>query len=206
VDQEHEDQAAGRARALNRRTILKAAVAGGTMSAVWVAPSVRTLSFNHAAAATPCDILSAEAQDQNSNSGNPYCPANPVNTCCGQSFGNSGQAEFYTFSNPVAGCTQITVRVISNDCTQPNNPDFGNQALIISGVSESVAGACGQCSIKEAVLVTSSGRQEVASYNNGSVCGGIDASMPCTATVSSSRMAVRITCVVDDGSCVPVDA
>src|SRR5256885_14991056 len=96
---------------LDRRTMLKAAVATGTIAATWVAPRIETFGFAPAAAAgTPCIILSSASDDENSNSGKNDCKVGPnyPPPCCGVNFGNNGGApDRFTFNNPVTGCTQI---------------------------------------------------------------------------------------------------
>jgi len=207
---------------LDRRTMLKAAVATGTIAATWVAPRIETLGFAPAFAFnTPCIILSPASDDKNSNGGQTYCPIpTPTKPCCGQSFGDSGKIDRFTFTNPIVNCSEIVVRTIALDCndagdpfglpdgngnTPERNPDIGQFAVVIDHVTESVAGACGKCKILDAVLIASSGRTVLQSLNNGPVtCApagaigdGVDASVGlCTNpnVSSSSRLAVRLTC------------
>lgn len=206
--------------AINRRTMLKAAVATGVVAGTWVAPRIESLGFAPAAAAgTPCVILSPEADDKNSQSGQNYCPIPAPKPCCGQSFGNAGQIDRFTFLNPAPNCSQIVVRTIALNCntanTQPErNPDVGQFAVIIESTSGT---GCGACRILDAVIIDSSGRQvQGAPLNNGPfACGsipgpnpvgdGVDASIACNdpRLTSDSRLAVRLTCIVEVGGCDP---
>lgn len=193
---------------LDRRTMLKAAVATGTIAATWVAPRIETLGFSPAAAAgTPCVILSPGSDDRNSNSGGNDCPV-VTKPCCGQSFGNAGQIERFTFANPVANCSQIVVRTVTLDaaCDVSNkNPDVGQFALVI----ESTTGTgCGACTVMDGVLVASSGRAVLKHMNNGPVAclsGGVDASLSCSDPLltSSARLAVRLKCLGGKVGCTP---
>lgn len=210
---------------LDRRTMLKAAVAAGTVAGTWVAPRIESLGFAPAGAATPCIRLSPEADDKNSNDADAYCEPNAT-PCCGQSFGSNGtSAERFTFSNPgPTGCTEIVVRTISLDCNttegggappRPTNPDVGQFALIIESFTETTPGACANCQILDAVLIDSQQRTVLASYNNGAfscpsipganpIGDGIDASIDCDdpLLMSDARLAVRLTCTVV-GTCNP---
>src|SRR5687768_16559269 len=59
---------------IDRRMMLKAAVATGTIAATWVAPRIQTLGFAPAAAlGTPCVFLSPENQHKNQQSGQSDC-------------------------------------------------------------------------------------------------------------------------------------
>jgi hypothetical protein len=192
--------------AIDRRTMLKAAVVAGTFAGVWVAPRIETLGFAPAAAlGTPCIILSAASDDRNSNSGGNDCPI-VTKPCCGQSFGNAGQIERFTFNNPAPNCSQIVVRTITLDCNASNeNPDVGQFGVVI----ESTTGTgCGVCTVMDAVLVASSGRAILKHMNNGPVAclgGGVDGSLSCSdpLLVSSSRLAVRIKCLGGKVGCTP---
>jgi hypothetical protein len=212
---------------LDRRTMLKAAVAAGTIAGTWVAPRIQSLGFAPAGAATPCVTLSDAADDLNSNEADAYCEPDP-NACCGQSFGDNGTVERFTFSNPpAAGCTEIVVRTISLDCNasdaggqppQPRNPDVGQFALVIESFEETVPGACNNCFILSAVLVDSQNRTILKEYGvpNSFSCdatampgpdpigNGLDASLACDdpLLMSDARLAVKIVCNVS-GECPP---
>jgi hypothetical protein len=213
---------------LDRRTMLKAAVAAGTIAGTWVAPRIESLGFAPAGASTPCVQLSDEADDQQSNLGSSYCEPNPA-PCCGQNFGDGGKIERFTFSNPpAAGCTEIVVRTISHDCNtsdaggqppQPRNPDIGQFALVIESFEETVPGACANCFVMSAVLVDSQNRAILKEYvgpgGNFScdstampgadpIGAGIDASLACDdpLLMSDARLAVKIACNVS-GECPP---
>jgi hypothetical protein len=195
---------------IGRRALLKGAVIAGTAAAVWSAPIIEGLGMS-AGAATPCDILSPQAQDKNSNSGSSFCVGTP---CCGQSFGSnsaSGPDEF-TFLNPIPNCSLIKVQTIPLNCAQsPNStfdPDIGQFALVIN---QTIGTACGDCKIKEGVLLQSSGRVQKKVLNNGphscaGIGAGVNASLACNdpifvAVGSDARLAVRITCNVVTGTC-----
>jgi hypothetical protein len=200
---------------LDRRTMLKAAVATGTIAATWIAPRIETLGFAPAAAAgTPCIILSRQTDDTNQNNGGQDCPIpTPTKPCCGSSWGDAGKVETFTFNNPVANCTQIVVRTVTLDCDTGNkNPDVGQTGLIIQSAS---GAGCSNCRILDGVIISASGRQVLQSLNNATIqCpsgpfalvgSGIDASVACNnpLLVSSSRFAVRLTCNLVTGHCVP---
>ncbi len=212
--------------AIDRRTMLKAAVATGTIAATWVAPRIETLGFAPAAAAgTPCIILSPSSDDKNSNSGGHDCvtptpsPSTKgfVHACCGQSFGDAGKADIFTFTNPAPNCQQIVVRTITLDCNTSNkNPDVGQFAVVIDSVTDAAGhpGACTTaCHVMDAVLVASSGRAILKNLNNGPVAcppaggvgDGVDASLSCTDPLltSSSRLAVRLACIGGTVGCTP---
>lgn len=203
---------------VDRRTMLKAALAAGTVAGTWVTPRIESFGFTPAGAFTPCIILSPEADDKNSQSGQSDCPEPdptpglPVENCCGQAFGSANnQIKRFTFETPVTGCDEIVVRTISRNCADNRNPDVGQFALIIESTSGEAA--CGQCEILEAVLVDSSQRTPLETFNNGDVnCPafgnpgtGIDASMPCDNEnlASDARLAVRLICTIQTGECDP---
>jgi len=203
---------------VDRRTMLKAAVATGTIAATWVAPRIQTLGFAPAAAAgTPCIILSPASEDENSNSGKNDCKVGSSYPppCCGVNFGNNGGSpDRWTFNNPVTGCTQIVVRSIGLDCNAALvDPDAGQFAVIIESFSETTSGACAKCKIMDAVLVDSSNRAiQLPPLDNGPVqCGppgligsGVNASVsPCSRVLSSSRLAVRLSCIGGTAGCTP---
>ena len=205
-------------RGIDRRTMLKAAAAAGVFAGTWVAPRIETLGFAPAAAAgTPCIILSPASFDKNSHDSSDCKKGNTIPPpCCGQSFGDSGNSnpDRFVFSNPVTGCTSITVRTIDLQCTVSGfDPDVGSFGVIIESFTETTPGACSKCTIKDAVLVTSSGRMiQNPPLNNGSfVCAagvggtGVNTSVLCTDTRlnSSSRLAVRLACIGGVVGCIP---
>lgn len=218
-----EHEVATQRSGMDRRTMLKAAVATGAATAVWVAPRIETLGFAPAGAlGTPCDILSKASDDKNSNLGTAYCSRVGTFDCCNHSFGNSGgQLDRWTFEGPVPGCNSLVVALVPLDCeparggTPPNpqDPSLARMGLVIL----SKDGTC-PCTIKEGVLLQSSGRVERKTMNNGpmtcdytgAVAGsGVDISLRCNDPVllavgSDARLAVRITCVSDTGDCVVV--
>ena len=187
--------------ALNRRNMLKAAVAAGAGVAAWTAPDIKTLGFKPALAqgGSPVVILSAEP-DLNSNSGQHDCFPEGAAFCCDQSWGPSGGgSDQFVFDSPVPGCDQV---VVTQDTSFSNggacdtstiNPDMGQARLYIS----STTGTC-NCTILEAVVLRSSQRIEQFTVNNGPAdCGGIDISISdCGVIDSDYRLAVRIECTV----------
>ncbi|MGH9178399.1 MAG: hypothetical protein ACRD0N_07585 [Acidimicrobiales bacterium] len=213
---------------MDRRTVLKAAVATGAASAVWVAPRIETLGFAPAGAlGTPCDILSPASDDKNSNTGEAYCSTvGGTNNfpCCanGHNFGNNGgPLDTWTFEGPVPGCNELVVALVPLDCeparggTPPNpqDPSLARMGVVIL----SKDGTC-PCTIKEGVLLQSSQRIERKTMSHGpmtcdypgAVAGsGVDISLACDDPIlldvgNDARLAVRITCVSDTGDCVVV--
>ncbi len=194
---------------VDRRTMLKAAVAAGTIAGTWVAPRIETFGFAPAGAATPCVILSPVADDKQSQSGQSDCPI--VEPCCGQSFGPAGQIDRFTFTDPAPNCEEIVVRTVALNCDPSlRNPDVGQFGVIIESTSGE---GCGVCQIKDAVIIESSMRTVLGEpLNNGPIScpgagtpgTGVDASIACDdpRLVPSSRLAVRLTCEIS-GTCPP---
>jgi hypothetical protein len=203
---ENERAAIDRA-SVDRRTMLKTAVGAGVGAVAWSAPRIDTFGFAPAGAShfgSQCVILSPEGDDKNSNDDdNAYC--SPGELCCGQSFGNEGQIDTFTFVNPTPTCSELVVRTIPLDCNtadltgnvpKPKNPDVGAFAVVIS----STTGTC-DCTILDGVLVDSSQRTVLKSLNNGphtcaGVGSGVVASMrasrattPCSHPTLASRCA-----------------
>lgn len=192
------DSELGGGGGVSRRRALQAVAGAGVGAAVWTAPRIDTLGFAPAGAShfgSQCVILSPASDDKNSQLGQNFC-STPGVTCCGQSFGNAGQVETFTFLNPTPTCSKVVVRTIPLNCdATEKNPDVGQFAVVIS----ETVGTC-DCTVLDAVLVASSGRAIVAEFNNGpKTCGtmtGVDGSIPCdqAGLFASSRLAVRITC------------
>jgi hypothetical protein len=198
-------------RTESRRDLLKRSAVTGAL--IWASPVIESIrpapAFAQLSPPSGCIILSPESDDKNSGSASEcITPTPPGRACCGRAFGNSGQVDRFTFSNPAPNCTQIVVRTVTLDCNPANiNPDWGQFAVII----ESTTGAgCGTCTILDAVLVNASGRTISQSLNNGPVScpgagspgTGVDASLIGCPTIDSSlRLAVRLTC--QDG-CAPI--
>ena len=91
---------------IDRRTMLKAAVATGTVAAVWVAPRIESFGFAPAFAATMCTVTNDVNDDlQTNQSGNTY--VSPGFTGCGESLGSSGNnaPDTITLNNPTTTCT-----------------------------------------------------------------------------------------------------
>lgn len=193
---------------VSRRDLLKRSARAGAL--IWAAPVIESIrpapAFAQMSPPSGCIILSPASDDKNSQLGSNDCPS-VTRPCCGESFGNSGQVDRFTFSNPAPNCTQIVVRTITLDCDPANrNPDVGQFAVII----ESTTGAgCGTCTILDAVLINASGRTISQSLNNGPVScpaagspgTGVDASLIGCGPVNFRRLAVRLTC--QDG-CAPI--
>jgi hypothetical protein len=218
---------------LDRRTMLKAAVATGTIAATWVAPRVETLGFTPAAAAgTPCPVTDNGSVTINANNAsNAFCPAPGPALCCGQAAGNQGQAEQWFFGMPnatpavpvIPGCDSITVRSISSNCTADNNPDIGQMALAITAISPSDANStCRDCTIHSITYVggntSTNPPTDVTILATAINCGGFplgaaNVSVPsCTRIVngnavpfirSGSRVRVTLRCTVESGGCTP---
>lgn len=189
-------------RGIDRRELLKrSALAAGAGAAVWAAPRIETLGMAPAGAqvtdipASQIIILSPASDDKNSQLGQNDCP-DAAKPCCGQSFGNSGQVDTFTFTNPWPNCSTIVVRTITLDCdTNKKNPDVGQFGVVI----QSHSGSDCRCRVLNAVLIASSGRAILQSFNNGNLAclqGGVDGSIPCDNQylVSSSRLAVQLSC------------
>jgi hypothetical protein len=198
---------------VDRRTMLKAAVAAGTVAAVWVAPRVETLGFAPAAAAgTPCLVMDNGSVTINTNSGNgTYCP-NTSGLCCNMSAGNKGQTEqwfFGTATTPVIpGCTSITVQSISTDCTANDNPDVAQMALAIVATSGST---CNQCTIHDIVYVGGNPNpppSDVTVIATPITCasfplGAANVSVSSCNLRANSRVRVRLRCTIQTGHCTP---
>jgi hypothetical protein len=194
----------------SRRDLLKRSALTGAL--IWAAPVIESIrpapAFAQMSPPSGCIILSPASDDKNiSGTNDCITPTPPGRACCGQAFGNSGQIDRFTFSNPTPNCTQIVVRTVTLDCNPANiNPDVGQFAVII----ESTTGArCGTCTILDAVLINAGDRSISQSMNNGPVScpaagspgTGIDASIGCGSVDPSLRLAVRLTCQT---GCAPV--
>ena len=200
---------------IDRRTMLKAAAVAGTFAGTWVAPSIRTLGFAPAAAATMCTVTNPVKDDLNSNSsGNTYVSTGHVR--CGQSFGNSGgQQDTIVFTNPTANCNRITVGTIPLDCP-PNNgsgdildPDQSGFAVVIVSTQDAAGhpGACGNCTISRATIHSSTGGNNRGPLVPGignpftmpymTACGTgvrVEPTGGCAAIPSDARLAVTLSC------------
>jgi hypothetical protein len=197
---------------IDRRTMLKAAVATGVIGGTWVAPRIETLGFAPAAAATMCPITNDAKDDLNSNDADTsYVSAGF--TGCGQSFGNSGQQQDtikITFVNPVVDCDSITVGTIPVDCPpDPNDgdipdPDISGFAVVIVS---SEGTACGNCTIQQATIHSSTGGNNrgplVPNIGNPfntpyiTACGTgvlVNPTPPCSNIPSDARLAVTLLC------------
>jgi hypothetical protein len=201
---------------LDRRTMLKAAVATGTIAATWVAPHIETFGFAPAFAATMCTVTNNVNDDLNSNqSANTY--DSPGRPHCGQSFGsqsNSGP-DTITISNPTSTCTSFTVRTQPEDCTTgPGSNRFDPDVSGFVVVPYSHIGTC-DCTITAVFIFKPGSTRATPSYTFTSVAngfagcatgsstngptgpgikvefpqGGIDCPLP-----SQTRMAVQISC------------
>ena len=192
---------------VDRRTMLKAAVAAGAVAGTWVAPRIQTLGFAPAAAATFCMVTNTENNDLNSNNSNTtYVSTGHVR--CGISFGPSANhQDTISFSNPTANCTNITVGTIPLDCP-PNNgsgdvfdPDASGFAVVM--VSSSGSG-CSNCTIHHATIFSSTGGHRgppLAGIGNPfatpymTTCGtGVRVEPTSCAIPSNARLAVTLSC------------
>ncbi|HEV3364905.1 MAG TPA: hypothetical protein VG795_12350 [Acidimicrobiia bacterium] len=193
---------------IDRRAMLKAAVAAGTIAGTWVAPRIETLGFAPAAAFTPCLVTSVE-DNINRNSGCGVFAEDPggvVHQPCGNSFGNCGQtATTFTFTNPTADCQQIVVTLIDLNCAGEVNPDTGSQALIITSTT---GDGCDACTIHSAEVYRPNQTVVRTNINNGPInCvqgDGIDASLiPCIMAMGTLRLRVRLDCTAGIPGCDP---
>jgi hypothetical protein len=193
---------------VDRRTMLKAAVAAGAFAGTWVAPRIETFGFAPAAAATLCTITNDANDDLNSNeSDNTYVSTGRIR--CGdsqsQSFGNSGgQPDRIVFDDPNATCDKFVVRTIPEDCNQTVgdflDPDLTGFA-VVEEPSEHVGTGCDECQITQVVIYNSNRSAILATFtqvaNPFPGCPGtgpgIRVVLPCD-TPSNARLAVRITC------------
>src|SRR2546422_10064663 len=91
-----ENETIGTGRAIDRRTMLKAAAAAGVVVGTWVAPRIETLGFAPAAAMTMCVITSPANEDLNANQNNNTYVSSGFTACSDSaqriSFGSSGNA------------------------------------------------------------------------------------------------------------------
>ena len=185
---------------VDRRTMLKAAVAAGTVAAVWVAPHIETFGFAPAFAATMCTVTNASNLDLQTNSSmNSYPPGG-----CGQSMGTPNNIDTIVFSQPTTTCTSFTVRSIPLDCTNNLDPDIAGFAV----VPYDHVGAC-DCAVTAVFAFVPSHRNNpdftftamanpfagcpTGSATSGPTGPGVTVHLPCTIS-SSTRLAVQITC------------
>jgi hypothetical protein len=213
------EQSPGSARGIDRRAMLKAAVAAGTIAGTWVAPRIETLGFAPAGAATMCVIESNEQQDKNNNnSGNTYCSDNTIAdvTCCDSgSFGNAGQIERWTFLAPTANCTQLVVRTIPTDCNtggaNAQNPNIGQFAVVVDNSAGQTTGAgCSNCFVSRAYTYEPGDKTNILVEHAtpfSAACGtGVLVQNPvtpldyCDLPNNSARLGVTITCTTT-GAC-----
>ena len=112
------DQNARRA-GLDRRTMLKAAVAAGAIAGTWIAPRIESLGFAPAGAATVCPLTS-EADLSSNNSGNTYVTLGYDN--CGFSYGDASQGnpDFLSINVPGLNCT-FTVQLVRRTARAPTS-------------------------------------------------------------------------------------
>jgi hypothetical protein len=192
--------------AIDRRTMLKAAVATGTIAATWVAPRIETLGFAPAAAATFCQVTNLEGNDLHSNgSNNTYLSTG--HTRCGQSFGSPNSVDTILFNNPTANCLSFTVGTIPLDCpTIAANGDFRDpdtSGFAVVKVSSSGTG-CSNCTILRATIHSSTGGHRgppLPGVGNPfmtpymTTCGTGVRVEPTTCTLGSdARLAVTLSC------------
>ena len=172
----HNGETVGRA-GVDRRTMLKAAVATGVVAGTWVAPRIETFGFAPAGAATICQIENPSTDDLNSNlSNNTYFSSGRVR--CGHSFGPSGgQPDRIVFkgkgNNPfLPNCDQVVVRTRPEDC--PPVPVPGNDQVLdpdISGFAVVIDNAAGQtdpdcnCRVTKVTIYSSNRASIIATFD-----------------------------------------
>lgn len=193
------EPAAASPSAIQRRTLLKTAVATGAAAAVWTAPNIETLGFAPAAAATACNILTPPTT--NSNNGQSDTVAGSPLALCNLNVGNNGQAESFTVTNPGPNCASLTIVADLVDCSGAKNPDVGQLAFHFVNPS---AGCAADCTILSAVFTRSNGEllTEVCATTAGLTagCAGVPSArqtrFPCPTMTPPSdlRFAVRLEC------------
>ena len=156
--------------AIERRTMLKGAVAAGVFAGTWVAPHIETFGFAPAAAATQCQQDNPAVNDLNRNvSGNTYVSAGYTPCTTGRgSFGNVGQVDRIQFGgggnngpNP-PGCSKVVVRTVPTDCATTGsdleNPDITGFAVVIDNApGQTDQSATCQCSVQKVTIYQSNG-------------------------------------------------
>jgi hypothetical protein len=170
-------QDTNRGDGLSRRQMLqRAAIAAGAGAAVWTAPHIETLGVAPAGAIAASQVIITSDftdQDFSQNSGTTYCPASGPFDCCGSSWGDAGKFDEFTFTNPISGCTSLTVRIVPLDCnTTEKNPDIARAGVVFTAHS----GTC-NCTILNAIVRKNGGATVVIpNVNNGPlVCGSYSA-------------------------------
>lgn len=196
--------------AIDRRVMLKGAVAAGVFAGTWVAPHIETFGFAPAFAATMCTVTNDEKKDLQSNdSNNTY--VSPGHTSCGQSFGSSSAAapDTITILDPTSTCASYTVRTQPQDCVNaPPAVRYDPDASGFVVVPYQSSGTC-DCTITS-VFVFKPGSTRAnpdftftsvtngtpgcptGSSTGGPTGPGIKVDLPCLAP--KSRLAVQITC------------
>lgn len=206
---------------VDRRTMLKAAVAAGTIAGTWVAPRIQTFGFAPAGAATPCEFTNPSNEDLQLNEADTTYVSSGRVRCSGMgsaSFGAGGidRIRFGKPSKPLlpgTDCTQFVVRTRPEDCpatttTNVNDPDVTGFAVVVD-LAESDPDC--DCDITEVIITDSMGPVHTftAAMDPFGACTdpitgntgpgilvdfakyGID---PCTLR-SSARISVTIVCI-----------
>jgi hypothetical protein len=193
---------------LDRRTMLKAALATGTIAATWVAPHIETFGFAPAGAATVCPLTSND--NTHSNCGqNTYVSPPTLPPGCMQSFGSQGnQFQTITINHPTSTCNSFTVRFIPADCTMPGptnpdphyNPDISGFAVVFDSSDPAPPSTACDCKITKALIYKPSNHDinnPDQTFTMPSPCadahGGIQVNLDCDLTCNS-RIAVVIEC------------
>ena len=211
-----EQSLAGARTGVDRRTMLKAAVAAGTIAGTWVAPRIQTLGFAPAGAATQCIIMNPAGADLQSNQNDNTYVSATYTRCPGNqsmSYGSSANAvDTISIVNPVPGCT-FTVRLVPADCNNTHtnrfNPDFTGFAVVVAPATAADPD-CAACTLVEVVIFEQDRTTIVETFNNiddpfAQTCGnGILVELPCDIEEGNveTRLAIRISCDVV-GPCTP---
>jgi len=150
---------------VDRRTMLKAAVATGTIAATWVAPRIETFGFAPAGAATVCTFTNEAKDDLQQNSAdttyvstsatNPgpartRCPGNGSSSFGSSSATTPDRIQFGSHNKPLlpgTNCTTFTVRTRPQDCpptssTNVNDPDNTGFAVVVDLQNSDAACDC----------------------------------------------------------------
>lgn len=166
---------------VDRRTMLKAAVAAGTIAGTWVAPRIQTFGFAPAGAATVCEFENPGTDDLNLNeSDNTYVSSTRVRCTdnMSASFGNSGgQPDRIVFEGPgndpfLPGCDQVVVRTLPEDCPPApgpgnnavNDPDVTGFAVAIDNANKQTDPGC-DCELRKVTIYSSNRASIIAEFD-----------------------------------------
>jgi hypothetical protein len=164
---------------VDRRTMLKAAVAAGTFAGTWVAPHIETFGFAPAAAATQCVVENTTQQDLTQNDANNTYVSTGYTRCAGNgsaSFGPSGgQPDRIRFGGggnagpaPSATCPVFVARTVPADCSTVGadllDPDVTGFAVVRDNAPGQTSSGC-ECFISSVTIYTSN-RQTILTTVN----------------------------------------